>query len=116
MAVVKIIRIIGNSPQSWAKAAAAGAKEAARTVRNITGIEATDFTAEVDDRGNVTEYRCTLNVAFLLERGAGAGEGGRGGRSAGASGGEGGRAGGASRGGSAGRGRAGGGDGGARRR
>ncbi|HEY7530644.1 MAG TPA: dodecin family protein [Gemmatimonadota bacterium] len=76
MAVVKIIRIIGNSPQSWAKAAAAGAKEAARTVRNITGIEATDFTAEVDDRGNVTEYRCTLNVAFLLERGAGGGAGG----------------------------------------
>jgi flavin-binding protein dodecin len=100
MAVVKIIRIIGNSPQSWAKAAAAGAKEAARTVRNITGIEATDFTAEVDDRGNVTEYRCTLNVAFLLERGAGGG-GGEGGRSGG---------------GSAGRGRAGGGDGGARRR
>ena len=98
MAVVKVIRIIGNSPQSWAKAAAAGAKEAARTVRNITGIEATDFTAQVDDRGNVTEYRCTLNVAFLLERGVGGGEGGRGG------------------GGSAGRGRAGGGNGGTRRR
>ena len=98
MAVVKVIRIIGNSPQSWAKAAAAGAKEAARTVRNIPGFEASVFTAQVDDRGNVTEYRCTLNVAFLLERGVGGGEGGRGG------------------GGSAGRGRAGGGNGGTRRR
>lgn len=78
MVVVKIIRIIGNSPQSWAKAAAAGAKEAARTVRNITGIEATDFTAQVDERGNVTEYRCTLNVAFLLDRQGGEGGGGRG--------------------------------------
>jgi hypothetical protein len=115
MTVVKVIRIIGNSPQSWAKAAAAGAKEASRTVRNITGIEATDFTAEVDDRGNVTEYRCTLNVAFLLERGAGGGEGGRGG-AGGVGGSEGGRSGGGSRGGSAGRGRAGGGNGGARRR
>ena len=100
MAVVKIIRIIGNSPQSWAKAAAAGAKEAARTVRNITGIEATDFPAPGDARGTGTEYRGPLHVAFLLARGAGGG-GGDGGRSGG---------------GSAGRGRAGGGDGGARRR
>jgi flavin-binding protein dodecin len=66
MSVVKIIRIVGNSPVSWAKAAAAGVREAARTVRDIQGVEATDFTAKVDASGRITQYRCTLNIAFLV--------------------------------------------------
>ncbi len=66
MTVVKIIRIVGNSPESWAKAAAAGVQEAAKTVRNIQGVEATDFTAKVDRSGRITEYRCTVNIAFLV--------------------------------------------------
>jgi flavin-binding protein dodecin len=66
MSVVKIIRIVGNSPESWAKAAAAGVREAARTVRNIQGVEATDFTAKVDAEGRIKEYRCTMNIAFIV--------------------------------------------------
>jgi dodecin len=66
MSVVKIIRIVGNSPESWAKAAAAAAREAAKTVRNIQGVEATDFTAKVDRSGRITEYRTTVNIAFLI--------------------------------------------------
>lgn len=73
MSVVKIIRIVANSPVSWAKAAAAGTAEAARTVRNIQGVEATDFTAKVDANGRITEYRCTLNIAFLVSPGEGTG-------------------------------------------
>ena len=72
MSVVKIIRIVGNSPENWAKAAAAGAREAAQTVRNIQGVEATDFTAKVDAEGRITEYRCTMNIAFLVGGRAGA--------------------------------------------
>jgi flavin-binding protein dodecin len=66
MSVVKIIRIVGNSPESWAKAAAAGVQEVAKTVRNIQGVEATDFTAKVDANGRIKEYRCTVNIAFVV--------------------------------------------------
>ncbi|HEY7462792.1 MAG TPA: dodecin family protein [Gemmatimonadota bacterium] len=78
MTVVKIIRIVGNSPVSWAKAAAAAVQEASKTVRNIQGVEATDFTAKVDANGRIKEYRCTVNIAFLVGGGAAEGKGARG--------------------------------------
>jgi flavin-binding protein dodecin len=78
MTVVKIIRIVGNSPVSWAKAAAAAVQEASKTVRNIQVVEATDFTAKVDANGRIKEYRCTVNIAFLVGGGAAEGKGARG--------------------------------------
>ena len=78
MTVVKIIRIVGNSPVSWAKAAAAAVQEASKTVRNIQGVEATNFTAKVDANGRIKEYRCTVNIAFLVGGAAGEGKGARG--------------------------------------
>jgi flavin-binding protein dodecin len=69
---------VGNSPVSWAKAAAAAVQEASKTVRNIQGVEATDFTAKVDANGRIKEYRCTVNIAFLVGGGAAEGKGARG--------------------------------------
>ncbi len=89
MAVVKVIKIVGSSPESWAQAAAAAVREASRTIRNITGFEGTDFTGVIDEKGNVTEYRCTVNIAFRLESGGDASDeqggrsGGRGGSGSG---------------------------------
>jgi len=82
MSVAKIIRIVGNSPESWAKAAAAAVKEASRTIRDIHGVEATDFTALVDASGRITEYRTTVNISFVvggssLDEEAGKGSGAR---------------------------------------
>jgi flavin-binding protein dodecin len=71
MTVVKIIRLVGNSPRSWEDAAGSALREAARTLRNIQGIEATDFTAKVDG-GRIREYRCTVNIAFLVGSSGGA--------------------------------------------
>jgi hypothetical protein len=66
MSVAKIIRLVGNSPESWAKAAAAAVQEASKTIRNIHGVEATDFTALVDAGGRITEYRTTVNISFVV--------------------------------------------------
>jgi flavin-binding protein dodecin len=66
MSVVKVIRIVGTSPQSWAKAASAASQEAAKTIRDIQGVEATDFTAKVDESGRIVEYRTTVNIAFVV--------------------------------------------------
>ena len=65
--VVKVVTIIGSSPESFAKAAANAVEEAAKTLRNITGASVESMTVKVDD-GVITEYRVTMNIAFKLDR------------------------------------------------
>lgn len=66
MAVVKIIEIMGISNKSWEDAANAAVKEAAKTVRNISGVDVKSQTAKVDD-GAISEYHTTVNIAFRVE-------------------------------------------------
>ena len=71
--VAKVVTIIGNSPESFAKAADAAVQEAARTIRGITGADVVSMSCEVDgDR--ITEYRTTVNISFGVERGGDAGQ------------------------------------------
>jgi dodecin len=66
--VVKVITIIGSSPQSFAKAADEAVRTAQKTIRNITGIDVVSMSATVDPNpGGIKEYRTTINVAFVLE-------------------------------------------------
>ncbi len=65
--VVKVVTIIGNSPESFAKAADAAVQEAAKTLRGITGADVVSMSAEVSD-GKINSYRTTVNIAFALER------------------------------------------------
>lgn len=65
--VVKVIELIGSSPKGWDDAAANAVKEAARTVRNIKGIELKRCSAKVD-KGKIIEYRAVVKVAFDVER------------------------------------------------
>ena len=67
MAVVKVVQIIGSSPESFAQAAAKAVEEAARTIRNITGADVVSMTTLVED-GLITQYRVTMNIAFKIER------------------------------------------------
>ena len=70
--VVKVITIIGQSPESFAKAADAAVQEAAKTIRGITGADVISMSAAVEN-GRISEYRTTVNIAFGLERGGSAG-------------------------------------------
>ena len=65
--VAKVVTVIGNSPESFAKAADAAVQEAAKTLRGITGADVLSMSAEVAD-GKITSYRTTVNIAFALER------------------------------------------------
>ncbi|HHV55759.1 MAG TPA: dodecin domain-containing protein [Firmicutes bacterium] len=67
MPVVKVIELVGQSNQSWEDAARQAVKEAARTVRNLTGVEVTNWTGEVDGQGNITQYRADVHVAFIVD-------------------------------------------------
>ncbi len=64
--VAKVITIIGNSPDSFAKAADAAVQEASKTIRGITGADVISMSAEVSD-GKITSYRTTVNIAFGIE-------------------------------------------------
>ncbi|KUG14074.1 hypothetical protein ASZ90_016285 [hydrocarbon metagenome] len=65
--VVKIIELIGSSPNGWEEAAANAVKEAAGTVRNIKGIDLKRCTAKVEN-DRIVEYRSVVKVAFVVDR------------------------------------------------
>ena len=68
MTVVKIVELIGSSPISWEEAAANAVKEAAKTVRNIKGVDVKRYTAKVKE-DKIVEYRAVVKIAFVVERG-----------------------------------------------
>jgi flavin-binding protein dodecin len=65
--VAKVITIIGSSEESFARAADAAVREAAKTVRGITGADVVSMSAVVDG-DHISEYRTTVNIAFAVER------------------------------------------------
>ena len=65
--VAKVVTIIGTSPESFAKAAAAAVEEASKTLRGITGADVLSMSCEVED-GRIVSYRTTVNIAFGIER------------------------------------------------
>jgi len=67
MTAVKIVKILGTSSDSWEDAAHEAVREASETIDDIHGVEVESWTAEVDD-GEVTEYKTTVEVAFLIHR------------------------------------------------
>jgi hypothetical protein len=66
MAVAKVITIIGHSPESFAKAADEAVREAAKSVRGISGADVVSMSADVDD-GKITNFKTTVNIAFAVE-------------------------------------------------
>ena len=65
--VVKVIELIGSSSKGWDDAAANAVKEAAKTLRNIKGIELKRCSAKVE-QDKIVEYRAVVKVAFDVER------------------------------------------------
>jgi flavin-binding protein dodecin len=68
MSVVKVIELVGQSDSSWENAVQQAVKEAAKTVRNIRGVEVLNWTGEVNDTGDIVGYRADVQIAFEVER------------------------------------------------
>ncbi|MDX2222879.1 MAG: dodecin family protein [Rhodospirillaceae bacterium] len=64
--VYKVIELIGTSPVSWEKAAAAAVNRASRSLRDlrVAEISALDMTI---DKGKVANYRAKVKVSFKFE-------------------------------------------------
>lgn len=67
MTVVKVVELIGSSPNGWTEAVQNALEEAAKTVRHINGIHVKSCTAKVENN-KIVEYRAVVKIAFVVER------------------------------------------------
>jgi flavin-binding protein dodecin len=65
MSVAKTIEITSSSTESFDEAIKSGIARAAKTINNIRGAWVKDQKVEVEN-GNVTEYRVTMKLTFVL--------------------------------------------------
>ena len=69
MSVAKIVEIVGSSNKGWEDAAQNAVNEAAKTIREIHGIEIKDMTATIDQStGKITQYRIAVKLSFGVEQ------------------------------------------------
>jgi dodecin len=66
-AVVKVIEIVGSSPNSFSDAVRNAVKVASQSIRNIRGVEVYSSTADVGDNGELTNYKVNCKIAFVIE-------------------------------------------------
>ena len=68
MSTGKVIELIGQSKKSWDDAVKVALKDARKTIRNIKCVDVVKFTGDVDSKGNITAYRATVKILFVVER------------------------------------------------
>ncbi len=61
--VYKIITLVGTSPESWEKAAAAAVDQAAKTLQDLRIAEVEELDMQIDD-GKILSYRAKVRVSF----------------------------------------------------
>jgi flavin-binding protein dodecin len=67
--VVRVIEVVGSSPNSFSDAVRTAVKTASQTLRHIRGVEVISSNADVDDDGNLTLYKVNCKIAFVYEAG-----------------------------------------------
>jgi len=67
MPVVKVMELVGQSKKDWQDAVANAVTEASRSVKNISGVEVYNWTANVQD-GRIVEYKADVKVAYLSDQ------------------------------------------------
>lgn len=66
--VVKVIELVGSSPTSFDEAVRTAVTTAARTLRNIRGVEVVSSSATVSG-DQITNYKVNCKIAFLIDSG-----------------------------------------------
>ena len=64
--VYKVIELIGTSPDSWEKAAAAAVERASQSLRDLRVAEIAELDLVIEN-GKVSAYRAKLKVSFKYE-------------------------------------------------
>ena len=66
--VYRVTELVGTSPESWEKAAAAAVETAAKTLRDLRIAEVVQLDLQLED-GRVRAYRARVKVSFKYDRG-----------------------------------------------
>jgi dodecin len=66
--VYKVITLVGTSPDSWEKAAAAAVERAAQSLRDLRVAEVIEQDLIIEG-GKVSAYRSKLRISFKYEGG-----------------------------------------------
>jgi flavin-binding protein dodecin len=64
--VYKIIELVGTSPESWEKAAAAAVAQAAKSLRDLRVAEVSELDLALEE-GKVKSYRAKIKVSLKYE-------------------------------------------------
>jgi flavin-binding protein dodecin len=67
--VVKVIELVGSSPNSFSDAVRNAVSTAAQTLRNITGVDVLSSNATVEN-GQISLYKVQVKIAFVLDPGS----------------------------------------------
>ena len=65
-AVVKVLELVGSSPNSFSDAVRNAVTRASQTIRNITGVDVVSSNATVES-GQIVNYKVAVKIAFVLE-------------------------------------------------
>lgn len=60
---VKVVELVGESPNNWKDAVQKAVAEASRDIRNISGVEVYNLTANVKD-GKLSEFKANVKIAY----------------------------------------------------
>lgn len=63
---VKVVELVGESENNWQEAVETAVKDASMTIRNITGVEVRNTTADVQG-GEILKYKANVAVAFKVD-------------------------------------------------
>jgi flavin-binding protein dodecin len=66
MEIAKVVHIVSSSRKGFDDAVQKGVASAAKTLRGISGVKITDWTATVEN-DKLTKYKVTMDVAFAVE-------------------------------------------------
>ena len=66
MALIKVIEVLTESPNSWEEAAQTAVTEAAASVRGIASVYVEEFEAKVEN-DQITSYRINAKITFPIE-------------------------------------------------
>lgn len=66
MPIVKVIELVGSSKKSLQDAVENAVKEAARTLRNLRGVDILGWTGRIEG-DKIVEYRANVKISFLVD-------------------------------------------------
>ena len=61
--VYKIITLVGTSPESWEKAAAAAVETASKTLKDLRIAEVEELDMQLEN-GKISSYRAKVRISF----------------------------------------------------